>query len=162
MELLRCWDCPGSRQVPGAHELLVCPRVEGAEAQSRANSLPVPAPASHFCQLSSSVSQHSTHRHPQAHCQRPHGISPHTYLFLRDITASLPPSPCVQLGPAEPGSAAWRGAGTPVFFLTTPVGVTPHFPTCKTKGRVQLCCRGKIATSKPAAVIPRTQLCTGT
>lgn len=157
MELLRCRGCPGSWQVPGAHELLVCPPAEGAGVQSRANSLSIPTPASHFCQLSSSVS----HRHPHAHCQRPRGVPAHTYLFLRDITTSLPAGPHVQLGLPKPNSAAWRGAGIPALFLTTPMGVVPHFPTCKTKGSVQLCCRGKTATSKPTAVIPRMCLCMG-
>jgi len=66
-ELPRCWGCPGSWQVPGDQELLVCPRTEGAGVQSRANSLPVPSslpipsPVCHFCQLSSSVSQHRAH-----------------------------------------------------------------------------------------------------
>lgn len=43
---------------------------------------------------------------------------------------------------AETSSAMWRETGAPSFILTTPMGVVPHFPTCKTKRKVQLLLQG--------------------
>lgn len=61
--MLRCWGCPVSWKAARAYELLVHLCAEGVRVQSRTSSLLIATPASHFCQPSSSISQHRAHRH---------------------------------------------------------------------------------------------------